>query len=212
MALGSYPFYVRDPLLEQTLSDSFEELAKHYASPDGAVDLDRLNRQLGDWFQQACQHNGAPMAALWCGLQVFHEEIRRRVQSLINRYPEELGRSEHPLLKILGERLIANVRGRLEQLPDGSRFLNSPLDWTRVVRNEVLTQDQKESMWRRYRATVDSYFEKFVEDVIPVLKLEARADPSALEEGVDGRREPGDWGHAGHPDREPAPGVNRLEL
>ena len=157
------------------IGSRFADVAEHLSQADNAEDQARLRASINAWIDDASKDDGGPLVALWCALQWMTEEIRQRVEYLAEETSDR-PREDHSLLLLLNNKLEPEIRGRLQNIPRARAYLDSDLHWGRVFDDPEKQKHIPEliGMWRQQ---VSSYFESFVEEVIPVLHKEARPEP-----------------------------------
>ena len=142
------------------------------------------------------------LLGLWCAIQHLHEEIRRRVQHLIDRgqvkMDHEEGKELHPLMHILGRRMLPRVRDRLAGVPGTEGFDNSSLNWDHVFTLTVkrhLSEPEKVGVWLGWKKQFEGCLKLIHEDNLPIPvvqpAIKLTAVPSDGERLVSG--EPGKY-------------------
>jgi Tubulin like len=166
------------------LGNRLEEITNLCATNRGV--LDDLTRQVGKWLDDAVA-NVYPLLGLWCAIQQLNEEVRRRVQHLIDRGVAKIdrdsaGRDPHPLMTILGRRMMPHVLDRIGKLEDADHYLRSSLNWNLVAeRIKFLPSEQaKTEIWIKWKKQLDGCL-KVIDEVslpIPVVLMTIRLTPA----------------------------------
>src|SRR5206468_216305 len=116
------------------LGNRLEEITNLCAANSSV--LQELTRQVANWLDEAAK-GVSRLLGLWCAIQQLHEEVRRRVQHLIDqgraKLDKDTGRDPHPLLTVLGRRMLPRVLNRLDGLPNAAGYKNSSLNWQQVA-------------------------------------------------------------------------------
>jgi len=89
-----------------------------------------LKNQVSRWLDNAATKNGELLAILWCAISRWREEIRRRVQSVIDRPDQEKDKIKpnadaHPLLVDPVQAHAPLVHDMLATLPNSDRWLKN---------------------------------------------------------------------------------------
>ena len=108
-------------------------------------------------------------------VHVVAGEVRRRLEFEINRQPpgDRVDIRPHPLMTILGERLLPRLRRRLGGLPDrqGARWLGSPLDLSAVLADPKLSAEERGRCIAAWGEWVGHCFDIISDDTpIPVIR------------------------------------------
>ena len=114
--------------IKTAVGRQFQDVVRYLVAEENRDDRDNVSRQVNDWLRLADEGDGGSLAALWCGLQAFHEEVRQRVQYLLDS-DQRLERGlqgDHPLMLVLWERMIPRAQERLARHPQRDRV--SPLE------------------------------------------------------------------------------------
>ncbi len=150
-----------------------------------------LENQAQVWVDGAVRNSPEQLVALCCAIQYLHEEVRRRVQALIDRDENTAPPSTdaHPLLSILSKRLAPLVVARIQGVPrerlapalgDGG-WEHCPLNWNVVASQaEVFGAEARQQAWDQWKARFTGCFRVLDEEQLPIpVLLPNLALPSA---------------------------------
>ncbi len=157
------------------VGSQFVNVANHLAL--NAQDQERLRASINVWIEEASRNDGGPLVALWCAVQRMREDVRQRVEFLAgesSNHPHE----DHSLLLLLNNKLEPEIRGRLQAIRDALPYLDSDLDWNRTFEDPE-AHAAIPRLFAKWKAKVDPFFDAYIEEVIPVLRKDARPEAAA---------------------------------
>jgi hypothetical protein len=174
---NDFLYYLTDEEFSFPLGDKLEDVVHHLANPDNEKDRTELERQVERWLLAARgKQEGQLLVLLWCALQDLHQELLHRLQHQINQ--EQVASAEarnHPVLEVVGQRMLARVRVQIEGLARGREWLDSCLDRQEVVRKA--TGEERQHLLKKRAELLRGCFEAASgEQAIPVIVEGARLD------------------------------------
>jgi hypothetical protein len=113
-----------------------ENMVHRYA--ENETDRQELARRVGEWLSNAAvKGDGHRLVLLWCATEDLLAEVSRRVAHLVGKLPAggTAGQPQHPLYKILAQRMLPELRKRVQGLSAGSRWIGSRID-RHAIRND----------------------------------------------------------------------------
>ncbi len=111
---------------------------------------------------------GRLLAILWAALRWFQDELQRRVQALIDREPDRYGREEHPLIKVVRDRMLTKIRHRIEAIPGAAQHIAPLLEWERIYNDRDRTSSARDDARSRARQYVAGTFKPINDDDLPI--------------------------------------------
>ncbi len=154
--------------LEYPLGGHLEEVVRRLAEQEKL--RNNLSEEVVDWLGgRGVDQKGLLLAVLWAALRTFQDELRDRIQGIIDRNPGKAARQdEHPLLKIIRDRMLRKVRQRLESIPGGIEHIAPLLEWEKVANNRDLTRTEKQQAIEKWRDYVKGTFRLINQDDLPI--------------------------------------------
>jgi hypothetical protein len=141
--------------------------------------LEEMQDQFREWREHAAaENNGDLLGILWCATQDLYEEISRRREAHVKATddPDQIDLGVHPLLSILGKRMLPRLETWLRGLGDrrGERWLDLPLNLQKVL-NDRMEPGYRQQMVQQRRDVLAGCYEPIDEKMpIPVLDPDAR--------------------------------------
>ena len=151
----------------------FEEVPHNFAGHTELCDKMRgsLKQQCEVWMDHAEEESPERLVLLWYALQWTHREVGYRVQVLRDASNGELKASVHPLVYILGTRMLPFIRKKVAQIADHGALLETANDMeTLLDKNPEFDVADRRRVFLAWEKQIKPYFE-WTEDVpIPVIK------------------------------------------
>jgi len=117
-------------------------------------DADRarvLESSVDRWLTESgAAAEGRPLATLWAALRWFYEELRHRVEILLNNQ-QSRGRYEHPLLSFVRDRMLPRVRSRLSRTTGGLALIAKLEEITQRMYEPQTRPDERADLWRQWQ-------------------------------------------------------------
>ncbi|MCI0459158.1 MAG: tubulin-like doman-containing protein [Gemmataceae bacterium] len=180
------------------LGEQFETVVNRLAEHEG--DRADLQAQLNSWFTRAAaKQEGQQIVLLWCALQDLYDLVHRRIAERVARAGPSGQKEErnHPMYRILEDRMLAAVFRRVQGLPSAGVWLSSKLDLSAILR-ELEGEERAMALQMRRELLEDCF--RPVNEGLPIPVIQPRAQ---LEEKVFGdllrRRDPARRGAAPPP-------------
>lgn len=154
--------------LEHPLGGHLEEVVRRLAEQERY--RNNLSEEVVDWLGgKGTDQNGLLLAVLWAALRVFQDELLERVQAIVDRNPSKAERQgEHPLLKILRDRMIRKVRQRLENINGGIDHIKPLLEWEEILKDRDQTRANKQKARENWNNYVKGTFRLLNHDDLPI--------------------------------------------
>lgn len=109
-----------------------------------------LTAEVDRWMTLAGDTDGGrPLALLWAALRMFQEELRARVEAVLQS-GRSTQRPDHPLLVFVRERMVPRVRGRLQRTAAGSQLVQPFEELDRRANDPRTRPDERAEMWREW--------------------------------------------------------------
>ncbi|MCE9564366.1 MAG: tubulin-like doman-containing protein [Planctomycetes bacterium] len=161
--------------INRPLGQQLDEVVRRLADNEQVDMRNDLSREVAKWLtDHAGKDKGLGVACLWAAMKSFCEEIRERVDRLVNRNPDGGERIvDHPLQAYLTNHVIPFIQNRLDGIPGGNGWISCLRDWETVLAG----RDSSSSELAEARALWDAYvapaFTRINETdlPIPVLRL-----------------------------------------
>ena len=171
-----FQFYLTDEEFSVPVGDKLEDVVHYLANPDNEKGRAGLERQMEQWFLAArSKQEGQLLVLLWCALQDLHRLLLDRIQHQITQ--EEVVSAEarnHPVLAVVGQRMLTRMRVQVEGLTRGRQWLDSCLDRQRA---RELSGEEKRRWLGQRAELLRGCFEPATDDQpIPVIEENARLD------------------------------------
>ncbi|MCC6421341.1 MAG: hypothetical protein IT429_24140 [Gemmataceae bacterium] len=163
------------------LGEQFETVVNRLAEHE--ADRADLQTQLNDWLRRAAaRQEGQQVVLLWCALQELHDLVRRRIAERVALAGPTGPREErnHPMYRILTDRMLPAAHRRVEGLPNAAVWLSSKLDLLALLRE--LEGEEREAALQTRRELLEECFRP-VNEALPIPVILPRAQ---LEERVFG--------------------------
>jgi hypothetical protein len=163
------------------LGEQFETVVNRLAEHEG--DRADLQAQLNSWFTRAAaKQEGQQIVLLWCALQDLYDLVHRRIAERVALAGPSGQKEErnHPMYRILEDRMLAAVFRRVQGLPKAGVWLSSKLDLSAILR-ELEGEERAMALEMRRELLEDCF--RPVNEALPVPVILPRAQ---LEEKVFG--------------------------
>jgi hypothetical protein len=155
------------------LGEQFEGMVNRLAEDE--ADRAEVQAQLNDWFRRAAsRHEGEQLVLLWCALQDLLELVRQRVADRVALAGVAGQREErnHPMYRILTDRMLPAVSRRVQGLPGASVWLSSKLDLGAILR-ELEGEERAAALLTRRELLAGCFHP--VHDGLPIPVIGAKA-------------------------------------